>query len=113
MSKINKYPVFEQWYKTTDWILQTCERMPKHARFTISNRIINLTLDNLDYITTAIYSKNKTSFLQKINMNLERLRIFFRLVKDRRYISINQYEYIMLAINENGKMIGGWLKKTN
>lgn len=110
MSKTNKYPVFEHWYKTTDWILQTCERMPKNTRFTIANRITNLVLENLDFIIQAIYNKNKTPFLLKINMNLERLRIFMRLSKDRNYISLKQYEYISIQINENGKMIGGWLK---
>ncbi len=110
MSKTNNYPVFEHWYRTCDWILQTSERMPKHTRFTINNRIVNLALENLDLLIFAIYSKNKIEYFKKINLNLERLRIFFRLVKDRRYISIKQYEYIMIEINKNGKMIGGWQK---
>ncbi|MBN2891590.1 MAG: diversity-generating retroelement protein Avd [Bacteroidales bacterium] len=113
MSKTHNYPVFEHWYKTTDWIMQTSEKMPKNTRFSFSNRILNLALDNLDLITQAIYTKQKRHFLLKINMNLERLRIFMRLAKDRKYISIKQYEYIAIQINENGKMIGGWLKNEN
>ncbi len=113
MSKTKNYPVFEHWYTTTDWLMQTCDRMPKNTRFTFSNRIINLALENIDLITQAIYTKQKRNYLLKINMNLERLRIFMRLAKDRKYISFNQYEYIMKEINKNGKMIGGWLKNEN
>jgi hypothetical protein len=86
MSKTSNYPVFEHWYKTTDYIIQICEKMPKNTRFTMANRITNLVFENLDLIIQAIYNKNKTPFLLKINMNLERLRIFMRLSKDRQYI---------------------------
>lgn len=108
---MNDYPLFEHWYKTTDWILDRCDKMPKLARFVVVNRMANFTIDILELITEAIYSKQKIAFLQKINLNLEKLRIFFRLCKDRQYINISQYEYISIEINTAGKMCGGWLKQ--
>lgn len=108
--KPNDYPLFTHWYKTLDWILQRCEGFPKDVRFTISNRIANAALDVLELIIEAIYSKDRKPILLKINLLLEKLRIFFRLSMDRKYISMKQYEYISLEINEGGKMVGGWIK---
>lgn len=111
MAVPTQYPLFEHWYKTTNWILDRCERMPRDVRFTVSQRISDLSLQVTEHIIEAIYRKDKLASLQSINMCLEKLRLFFRLCHDRKYISINQFEFISRAINEAGKMCGGWLKK--
>ncbi len=104
------YPLYQHWYKTTDWILDKCDKMPKHTRFTMAGRIANLSLDTLEALTEATYSKQKLSILHRINLNFEKLRLFFRLCFDRRYISPVQYEFIQTEINAAGKMVGGWIK---
>lgn len=106
------YPLFEHWYKTANWILDRCDQMPKHTRFTISGRIANITLETLDLITEAIHTKDRQPLLRSVNLHLERLRIFFRLCFDRRYISQSQYEFVQEAIQTAGKMCGGWLHAT-
>ncbi len=110
MPAIHDFPIFDQWYQACDWILQTCDRMPKHTRFTLSGRIANLALDVTALLTEAIYRKDRAELLRRVNLLLEQLRIFFRLAKDRRYISLTQYEFAAAAINQCGKMTGGWLK---
>lgn len=104
------YPLFEHWYKTSNWILDKCDAMPKHTRFTMAGRIANLALDTLDLINEAIYTKERQELLQRINLNLERLRIFFRLCHDRRYLSASQNLFIQQEINTAGRMCGGWMK---
>jgi hypothetical protein len=107
------YSIFDEWYRTCDWILQTCDRMPKHTRFTLNGRIVNLALDVTALLTEAIYRKeDRPDALRRINLLLEQLRIFFRLSKDRRYISLNQYEFVLESINRVGRMTGGWLKQS-
>lgn len=59
MPPVSSYPIFEQWYKTCDWLLQACDRMPKHTRFTISGRIANVALDITAVLVEAIYSQDK------------------------------------------------------
>jgi hypothetical protein len=108
--KSNQYPLFEQWYKTTNVIISLCEKYPKSVRFTFANRMINLALDITELITEAIYKQQRKPILIKINLYLEKLRFFFRMSFDRRYISGKQYENISRNINEAGKMTGGWLK---
>lgn len=108
--KPNDYPVFTHWYKTLGWILNRIEGFPKDVRFTVSNRIANLSLDIAERLIEAIYTKNRRPILSEVNLKLEKLRILFRLSMDRRYISMKQHEYISTQLNETGKMIGGWLK---
>jgi len=104
------YPVFVKWSDATDWILDTIEKFPKSVRFTISSRIGNLTLDIMEGIIEAIYTKNRAYILERINLYIEKLRVIFRISFKRRYISKNQYEYVSTMLNETGKMIGGWKK---
>lgn len=104
------YPLFEHWYKTTDWILDRCDKMPKHTRFTVSGRVANLAVETMEVLAEAVYSKDKIPLLRRVNLNLEKLRLFFRLCHDRRYISPSQYEFVQTEINTAGKMCGGWIK---
>lgn len=103
-------PLFDHWYQTLGWILDTVEKYPKNARFSIASKIADLSLDVLEKIIEAVYSKQKTEILNELNLILEKLRVLFRLSHDRRYISGSQYEYISRAVNSAGKMVGGWRK---
>ena len=111
MASPSGYPLFEHWYKTTDWILDKCDKLPRQTRFTLAGRIANLALETLELITEAIYSHDRAPLLKKINLDLEKLRIFFRLCKDRRLISVAQYQFIIGELQTTGKMVGGWLKQ--
>jgi len=104
------YPVFKKWCTLLDWILDRCEKYPKDVRFTFSSRIANLSLDVLEKTIEAIYNRDKAQILRQINLHIEKLRVFFRISMQRRYISMKQYEYVSLEINEFGRMVGGWLK---
>lgn len=108
--KHHEYPVFTKWYETLNWILARCEGFPKDVRFTITNRVANLATDVLEKIIEAIYTKERNSLLRIINLMLEKLRILLRLCTHRRYLSLKQYEFVSEAINDTGKMVGGWLK---
>lgn len=104
------YPLFDHWYRTVNWLLERCERMPKHTRFTVSGRMVSLAMETTELLIEAIYSRERTELLRRINLNLEKLRFFNRLCKDRQYLSIAQYEHLAREINKAGKMCGGWAK---
>ncbi len=52
------------------------------------------------------------NILKQANLNIEKLRMFFRISYSRKYISVRQYEYISRELNEIGAMIGGWIKQS-
>ena len=110
MPQPKDYPIFNQWYNTMNWLLDRCERMPKSTRFTISGRIVNLATETMELLLEAIYTKERKLLIRQINLNLEKLRFFNRLCKDRNYFSIAQYEFFAKSINETGKMCGAWAR---
>jgi len=111
MPQPSDYPIFDSWYKTVNWLLERCERMPKHTRFTVSGRMINLATETTELIIEAVYTKDRSIVLRKINLNLEKLRFFNRICKDRQYLSLAQYEFLAREINNTGKMCGGWSRQ--
>jgi len=107
---LTDYPIFQKWYTTLNWILDKVETFPKSVRFTISTKISNISIEILELIIEMIYNKSKRDFLLEIILKLEKLRIFFRLTKDRTYLSIKQYEFVIRNIDEVGRMVGGMMK---
>ena len=107
----DEYPAFRKWYKILDWILDRCEGFPRSVRFTFSGRIANTALDVLERLIEAIYTKERAHILDTINLYIEKLRVFFRLSFERKYLSAAQYEYISKEIDHFGRMIGGWRKQ--
>lgn len=105
------YPLFVHWYRTLDWILSSVEKFPKNARFSLASRIADYGLDTMELIIEAIYTKERLHILDRINIYMEKQRVLFRISRDRRYISVRQHEYVAKAIDEAGRMVGGWRKQ--
>jgi hypothetical protein len=110
MTKNEQYPLFEKWSGILDWTLDRVEKYPKSSRFTLANRLANLSIDVLEGIIECIYTQERTQILRKLNLYMEKLRVLFRISMQRRYISKRQYEYIIRELQESGCMIGGWTK---
>ena len=93
------------------WLMLRVEDFKRSLKFTLGDRIINLSLDILMLLVTAQYTRNKMDLLGEANMKLEQLRHLLRLCKNMELLSIRRYEYISREINEVGKFIGGWVKQ--
>lgn len=96
----------------TGWTLDRTASFPKSQRFTFGERVDRLTLDCLELVLEAIYlpPSAKAAPLQRVNLNLEKLRVFWRLICDRGWISAQQLLFVTLRLDEIGRMVGGWLK---
>jgi hypothetical protein len=105
-----KYPLFVAWFDFILTLLGHIERFPKSVRFSLSDRMINLSLETMELIIGAIYTRERRHILRKINLNLEVMRIYIRLSHEKRYISTGQYEFLTERIEAAGRMIGGWAK---
>jgi hypothetical protein len=85
---------------------------PKSHRFTFGERMDNLVLDGIELCLEAIYATpaGKRAPLQKLNLRLEKLRVFWRIVCDKKWISLQQLAFVITKIDEIGRMVGGWIK---
>ena len=72
-----------------------------------------MTLDALLLGVRAIYSPahGKRPLLAELNLQLELLRVVWRLVHDQHWISQQQLIFIIGKIDEIGRMTGGWMRQ--
>jgi hypothetical protein len=99
--------------KTYDLILWSCNhtsRFPRNHRFVLGERIERRLYDLLETLLQAKYTRNRQTLLERANLILEILRFQMRLAKDLQCLKINSYAFAAQAIDEIGKLIGGWLK---
>lgn len=108
----NRPPVYARLVDLTGWTLDRTASLPKSQRFTFGERVDRLTLDGLELVLEAIYSppERKAAPLRRLNLNLEKLRVFWRLICDRGWISAQQLLFVTQRLDEVGRMTGGWLK---
>ncbi|PZN82952.1 MAG: diversity-generating retroelement protein Avd [Candidatus Methylumidiphilus alinenensis] len=104
-------PIFTRWMQFLEWLLPTTEKFPKRVRFTFADRIDSLALDIAEDLVEARYSRDKQPILRRINLRLEKLRILLRLCHSLRYLPHQAYEHASKALNEVGRMLGGWIKE--
>lgn len=112
MKEPGKPPIYTVLVELTGWTLGRTTDLPKAHRFTFGQRLDNQTLDVLTLTVRAIYSatEDKKELLSEINLQLEVLRVLWRLVHERRWISAQQLLHVSGRLDEAGRMAGGWLK---
>jgi hypothetical protein len=104
-------PIYTVWEEFVGWTFDRTAAIPKSQRFTFGQRIDGMTLDILQMIVRCIYLREKTALLTEINFILEELRVLWRLVEKRGWISRAQLDFAQSKLDEAGRMIGGWLKQ--
>lgn len=92
------------------WILPKVERFSRAYRFTLGERLTNQTLDLLESLVEASYSKDKEDLLMRANRQVNGIRFSLRLAKDLKLLGLDSYAYGAERLDEVGRMAGGWLK---
>jgi hypothetical protein len=100
----------EKIYQFLLWLIPAVEKFPKSQKFLLGDRMQTLALDVQESLIEATYTKNPMPHLLACNLRLEKLRFLFRLAMDLRYLDLQRYEFAARAIDEIGRLVGGWLK---
>jgi hypothetical protein len=106
-------PAVEAHYQFVKWLALTVEKFPKAHKFTIGDRIYGIALDILEALIEATYSRDRQQHLRCANLGIEKLRFLNGLAVDLRLLSRHRYEYAARALDETGRLIGGWTKAHN
>ena len=106
-------PVLEKMYQFVLWLIPTVEKFPRTQKFLLGDRLQTSALDVLEGLIDAAYTRNRGAILQRVNLGLEKLRYLFRLAQDLRYLDMRRYEFAARALEEIGRMVGGWMKAGN
>ncbi len=100
--------IFQKTYDLLVWMMPVVNKFPKDQKFVLGQRLENKVLDILNLIIKANSKLAKEEYFYAISLGLDEARVYVRLSKDLRFISIKQYEVFALRLNEIGKLFGGW-----
>ena len=90
-------------------------RLPKQDRHTLGQKSQQLTIEILELLFAANSESGAARFaLQKqVDLKLKILKTIIRLCYDVRAIDESRYLSLEKKIVEIGRMLGGWIKKTD
>ena len=103
--------VFHKTYEFHLWLHSLLNKFPKSEKYTLGQKIENTALNVLEGVIQSNNDFDKTIALQKTIVELDKLRIYFRMAKDLNFVSFDKYEYGSRLVDEMGRMLGGWYKK--
>ena len=100
----------EAHYQLLNWLMPTVDKFPRAQRFLLGDRIQATALDVLEALIEATYTRDRRAHLMRANLGLEKLRFFFRHAHEQRHLDARRYEHAARAIDEVGRLVGGWAK---
>ena len=113
---MDKQPtILNKSYDLLKLTLEMTSNFPRKHKFLLGDRIQNLTSDLLEIFIEAYYGQKnqKKPLLLKANIQLEKLRYYFRLCYDMGLYTSRKYAFLIEKLTEIGRMNGGWLKSLN
>ncbi len=102
--------VLEKNYQFLLWLIPTIDKFPRSQKFTLGDRIQSAALDVQESLIAATYSEKSAHHLYAANLHLEKLRMLMRLSLDLEFLDLRRYEFAARALDEVGRMVGGWIK---
>lgn len=103
-------PIFTKLYDFYKNLTQAITSFPKTKRYTLGQKLDNLTLEMFELLLFIPASKDKITTLQQISIRLDLLKILLRLAKDCQSLTDKNYLILQTILQEIGKMLGGWLR---
>jgi len=106
-------PVIDRSYELTRWFLHHLAKFARSHRYGLGKRIEERLFGILEGLVSARYSGDavRVECLQRVNLDLEILRMEARLAHELRLLATGSHEYAVREMAEIGRMVGGWLKQ--
>ena len=102
--------VVQKAYDWTLWIVPKVEKFPKSHRFQLGQMLVTASLELLMHLVDATYQIRNAGSLAEAVREVNRIRYLMRLAKDLKVINLEAHEFAAKALDEMGRMTGGWLK---
>ena len=106
--------IFTRTYDLLNWLLPKVEHFPKLYRSTVTQRLLDATLDFQEAILEAqgYEDKIRLRHLRQADVHLSKVRLYLRLAHQWHWLTLGQYEHVSQMIAEIGRLLGGWIKQT-
>jgi len=105
-------PIIHKSYQLYQLLYGFRKTISKMDRHTLWQRVEDTTLDILEDLLKVGYlaSDKRSEQLIKVSARVDMLRIFLRLTFDVSILPKKKYIQLQEAIDEIGRMLGGWMK---
>jgi len=108
-------PIVEKMYDLNKWLLQRVGKFPRDQRLLLGQRLMQKSLEIQDDLVAAALAakgESKTATLGRVSLAVDQLRYLLRLACDSRCMSRSAWCFGVGNLTEIGRMLGGWMKKT-
>lgn len=105
-------PIIHHTYELFRSLHALTPTIPKLSRYTLWQRCQNISLDILQgFIATGYTAPDqRAERLTRISESVDLLRVLIRLCFDTKVIHQKSYIALQQALDDIGRMLGGWLK---
>ena len=105
-------PIFTKLYDFYKNLTQAITTFPKTKRYTLGQKLDNLTLEIFELLFSIPTTSNRITVLQQISIKLDLLKVLLGLAKDSQALTNKSYLELQEMLQEIGKMLGGWIRAT-
>ncbi|MEQ1618765.1 MAG: diversity-generating retroelement protein Avd [Terricaulis sp.] len=102
--------IAEELFQFVVWLTDKVEKFPKSHKFSIGDRIQTQSLELLELVIEATYTKDRAALLRRAQLRVEQMRFLFRLCDEVKLLNHTAYEHAARSLDSIGRGIGGWLK---
>jgi hypothetical protein len=107
-------PIFKKTYDLYKEFYICLKSFPKQDKYSLGEKCNLILIEILGHLleTGRLDGLEKLSCLEKISVKLNLFRVYIRLAKDIRALENKKYVSIQEMVDEIGRMLGGWIRKT-
>ncbi len=105
-------PIFTKLYDFYKNLSQAIVSFPKTKRYTLGQKLDNITLDVFELLYSVPISQNKAETLQQISIKIDLMKVLLRISKDSQTLQNKNYFELESILQEIGRMLGGWIRST-
>ncbi|TSC63328.1 MAG: hypothetical protein G01um101493_450 [Microgenomates group bacterium Gr01-1014_93] len=107
-------PILQKLYEFYGLLYQYLKIFPKKDRYSLGQKLESISLDIIESTFEIPRKKgqDKISLLQEASGKLDLLKFLIRLAKDTQALDNKKYVTLEEALQEIGRMLGGWLRAT-
>ena len=113
MSRYDELPVYKASYDLLLEIFQFTKNFNKEFKYTVGESLKKETTELITLIYRANSKIEKHDVIQEARERIEVIRLFIRLMKDLRQISVKRFTLVNKQVENVSKQLTGWQKKFN
>ena len=107
----DELPVITKTYDLLHWTILRVEKFPRTHRFTLGTRLQTSIHDVLDLLIEARFAADKAALLHRCSIQLEQIRMTFRISCELGILPIRSHEYASRCLLDISRQIGGWRRQ--